>query len=171
MEMMMSDTDDDGDDDDYEVGYRKPPKATQFRRGQSGNPKGRPKGAQNFTTVVRRTARLGVSLLENGRRRRVSTQEAVLLRLREKALAGDARALDTYLELMARHNDDDPLATSATVLAAEDQAILDNYLARSVPAKSASTSTSSANPLQTPRTRADARKAGERKPTRKKDAG
>jgi hypothetical protein len=39
--------DDDRDQQDYEVGYRKPPKASQFKAGQSGNPKGRPKGSRN----------------------------------------------------------------------------------------------------------------------------
>jgi hypothetical protein len=39
----------------YEVGYGRPPKHTRFRKGQSGNPKGRPKGAKAFNTIVRET--------------------------------------------------------------------------------------------------------------------
>src|ERR1700742_2968486 len=35
------------------VGYKRPPKHTQFRPGQSGNPKGRPKGTQNLKSDLR----------------------------------------------------------------------------------------------------------------------
>jgi hypothetical protein len=35
----------------YNVGYGKPPVQTRFRKGQSGNPKGRGKGSRNFATV------------------------------------------------------------------------------------------------------------------------
>ena len=35
----------------YEVGYGKPPQATRFQPGKSGNPKGRPKGSRNRTKL------------------------------------------------------------------------------------------------------------------------
>jgi Family of unknown function (DUF5681) len=53
---------------------------------------------------VRRTLQTPVKLNEQGKPRRVSTQEAALLRLREKALKGDARSLDLLLELARLFN-------------------------------------------------------------------
>ncbi len=89
---------------DYEVGYGKPPKEGRFKKGQSGNPKGRPKGHRNFKTDLLDTLKAPVQLKDKGRPRTVSTQQAALLRLREKALGGDARALDRLIDLARLHN-------------------------------------------------------------------
>src|SRR3954449_2967940 len=106
-------SDDDGEDgpagggaDPYEIGYRKPPKHTQFQPGRSGNPKGRRKGVRNLMTDVRRTLGVPVNIKQSGRARRVSTQEGALMLLRENALSGDARSLDSLLELAIRFNNE-----------------------------------------------------------------
>jgi hypothetical protein len=51
------------------IGYGRPPVATRFRRGVSGNPRGRPKGARNIATVVAATLGERISITENGRRK------------------------------------------------------------------------------------------------------
>ena len=84
-------------DDDYEVGYGKPPKHGQFEKGQSGNPKGRPKGAKNFQTEVENILRSKVTVTEAGKPKSVGTVTAALMRLKEKALKGDQRALELLL--------------------------------------------------------------------------
>jgi hypothetical protein len=86
----------------YKVGYGKPPKAGQFRKGKSGNPRGRPKGSLNLATDL--TAELGehITVREDGRPRKVSKQRALIKSLMAKALQGDVRATASLLALYAR---------------------------------------------------------------------
>ena len=70
-----------------------------------------------------------IVITENGKRKRISTQIGGILKLREKALKGDGRALDRLLELAARYNDE-PAPQLDQPLSAEDDAILADYVAR-----------------------------------------
>ncbi len=116
--------------DDYEVGYKKPPKRTRFKRGRSGNPKGRPKGAKNLRTELAEELQERVLIREGGKPRRVSKQRAMLKRLAEKALQGDTRAASLIVNMVARFlvqtEDDGPSAP----LGADDLAILADFEAR-----------------------------------------
>jgi hypothetical protein len=77
---------------DHEVGYGRPPSRTRFRKGRSGNPKGRPKGARNFGTALQEALGQTVLVREGGSERRVTRRGAVVLSLLAKALKGDVRA-------------------------------------------------------------------------------
>ena len=99
--------------DEERVGYRQPPRAARFTKGQSGNPRGRPK---NRHREVPYDAVLGqiVTIREDGRERRVTAAEAFLLQLTQKGLAGDSAAARASLEAIeaaraARGDDADPL--------------------------------------------------------------
>src|SRR5438876_11740213 len=85
-----------------DVGYRTPPKATRFKPGKSGNPKGRPKGSLNLATDL--AAELGeeITVREGGRQHRISKQRALIKSLMAKALQGDVRATTAVLALYAR---------------------------------------------------------------------
>ena len=93
------------------VGYSKPPSASRFRKGQSGNPRGRPK---NRSREIPYDAILGqmVTIREEGRERRVTAAEAFLLQLTQKGLAGDSAAARSSLEAIeaarAARQDDGP---------------------------------------------------------------
>jgi len=108
------------------VGYGRPPVHSRFKPGQSGNPRGRPKGTLNFTTDLKRTLQAPVTLNDGRKTRRVTTQEAALLRLAEKALKGDPRALEKLVSLSATLSTNNAESPSKT-MAADDQAILDRY--------------------------------------------
>ena len=87
---------------DYAVGYRKPPKVTRFKPGQSGNPKGRLKGSPNLASDL--SAELGeqITVREGGQARYISKQRALIKSLMAKALQGDVRATTALLALYAR---------------------------------------------------------------------
>ncbi len=79
---------------DYEVGYGRPPKRGRFKPGQSGNPKGRPRGRKNVHTILEETLYKPVTITENGRKRKVPAIEALFLSLLRKSLDGDMRAFE-----------------------------------------------------------------------------
>jgi hypothetical protein len=88
-------------DDDDAVGYGKPPKRTRFKKGQSGNPKGRPKGHRNYTTDLDENIGQRVTIVENGKRRSVTLQQALLKKLAAKGLQGELRAIEQLLSQAA----------------------------------------------------------------------
>ena len=115
---------------DYEVGYKRPPKESQFQPGQSGNPNGRPKGAKNLKTDLEEELQERIALREGGERRTVSKQRAMLKRLLERALQGDTKAAALLLNMAARLLDQSEDEAQATPLTETDRAILDAYVAR-----------------------------------------
>lgn len=85
-----------------QVGYKKPPKHSQFKPGQSGNPKGRPKGARNQDTIVTEIMSCRLEDLKKKDKAKLSNRELVIMKLLEKALKGDQRAIDKVLDLDAK---------------------------------------------------------------------
>jgi hypothetical protein len=85
---------------DNEVGYRRPPVAHQFKKGQSGNPKGRRKGSVSAVSHVANALNEFVVVQEKGERRSFSKLAVAAKQLVNKAVSGDLRAWKCLLEMM-----------------------------------------------------------------------
>lgn len=88
---------------DYPVGYAKPPQATRFKPGQSGNPKGRPKGAKNFATIFEEELETRIPVTENGKRKKITKRRAAVKQIVNKAVGGDVKAIGTVLNEARLH--------------------------------------------------------------------
>ena len=84
---------------DYAVGYGRPPRHTRYEKGRSGNPKGRPSGAKNLSTLFIEALDETVIIAENGGRRKISKRQAIVKQIVNKAAKGDWRCTKLLLEL------------------------------------------------------------------------
>lgn len=112
---------------DYPVGYCKPPRHSRFRKGQSGNPKGRPKFSKGLNTIIREEMLARIPVRTRNGEKYIPRAQAMVLKLLELAGKGDMRALRMLLDLYAGAVPDNPAASeNADVLdfTAADQEIL-----------------------------------------------
>lgn len=90
-----------GAPDDYEVGYGRPPKATQFQPGQSGNRKGRPKGSRNISIMLNEELAANVTVTLDGRRVKRTKGQIMVRQVVDKAAKGDLNAAKLILKLQS----------------------------------------------------------------------
>lgn len=112
---------------DYDVGYKKPPKSGQFKPGQSGNQKGRPKGAKNLKTVFEKELLAKVPIKEEGKSKKVSKQEAMIKALMLKAMQGDIKAINTVLTAFTKLLGGEGQAEEETELSNSENVILERF--------------------------------------------
>ena len=116
---------------DDKVGYRRPPKHSQFKPGRSGNPRGRPRRSDTLKDIIENELFKIVSVKENGRP--IKTQMAALLVKAQlhKAVGGDTKAFALIMQLVDKVSKlTEPAVQQDNVpLPANDRAILDAYFA------------------------------------------
>jgi hypothetical protein len=115
--------------DESNHGYKHPPKSGQFKPGQSGNPRGRPKGTRSLKTDLDKILRKRIRIRENGETREISRQEAILLSLFNKAMqGGDVRAANTIVAMVLKLNPPAPADEAPEEVTESDRAIIEDYL-------------------------------------------
>ena len=81
------------------VGYGRPPIATRFKPGQSGNPKGRPKGSKNMLTLLREELDQKITVTSDGRTQRMSKRKVAVRQQVDRAVKGDPKAFAMMVKL------------------------------------------------------------------------
>lgn len=117
----------DGGDD--AVGYKRPPTKSQFKKGQSGNPKGRPKGAKNFHTELAQELNSTITVTENGKSRQLSKRRVIAKRLVNAGVNGDTKAIPILLNA-ERGGEEGEGSTAAIPVGAEDQMVMEEIVKR-----------------------------------------
>lgn len=116
-------------DKEYGIGYGKPPKQYQFKKGQSGNKNGRPKNSKNTYVLLDEILSQTIPITENGKIMHISKRNAVLIQLVNKAVKGDLKATNALLPhmLMADAKEEDK-EKIISALNKDDEKIITNYL-------------------------------------------
>jgi hypothetical protein len=112
-----------------EVGYGRPPKHSQFEKGRSGNPRGRPKGASSFKADLAAELQEKLALTENGKERKITKQRAFIKTLTAAAIKKDIRAVNALLACM-RYFGVGAEEQAAQNVDVEDLDLLEDYLAQ-----------------------------------------
>lgn len=92
-------------DDAYDVGYGKPPKASRFKPGSSGNAGGRPKGAQSFGLYLSKALNKRASVTIDGKPERLTMKDIIVKRVLNGALKGNCKDVVLTIDLMQRFDD------------------------------------------------------------------
>jgi hypothetical protein len=116
-----------GSSEDYPIGYGKPPKKHQFRRGQSGNPRGRPKGAKNTATLLREILDRKIEVRSGSHSRKITIREVILTRFAESSLKGDVKAAAFLLQRYDGSTGDEQQTDVTTM---EEEAIIAAFAAK-----------------------------------------
>jgi hypothetical protein len=95
------------DDSKYTVGYKKPPRNTRFKPGQSGNLKGRPKKTKTVEEIIKKEMFTPVTIVEDGKRRKVCKLEAIVKQHSNKAASGDPKSATMLFNELRFHKSDE----------------------------------------------------------------
>lgn len=84
----------------FEVGYGRPPQHSRFKPGQSGNPKGRPKGSRSLKAILEEALSSSVTITDSGIPKKFALQELLFKAMISKAVKGDPRSTALLVRLM-----------------------------------------------------------------------
>jgi Family of unknown function (DUF5681) len=118
------------DERDYEVGYGKPPRHTRFKKGQSGNPRGRPPGSKSLSTLLCEALNEPVVVTENGGRRKISMRRAIAKQVVNQAAKGNWRAVKILFDMLHEIEGRTEPETAQSSFGSADEKVIEQLNAR-----------------------------------------
>ncbi len=114
---------------DYKVGFCHPPLETRFKSGQSGNPRGRPRGSMNTLRLLEMLINKKIVATIDGRQLRISKKQAMFLRLINNAVSGDVNSIKFLTQMIEKLDvhQEAIKAASENSITPTDREILDEY--------------------------------------------
>ncbi len=116
----------------YNVGYGKPPARHQFKKGHSGNTRGRPKGRKNFAKVLQDVLDAPVNVRQGTRDIKMPAREALFRRLWNAAVRGEPKAMQNLIAVVGKESIfalESPETESQPVVE-DDLAIISDFIER-----------------------------------------
>jgi hypothetical protein len=114
-----------------DVGYGSPPVKNQFKPGQSGNTKGRPKGIKNTVTMLNEILNSKVIVTDNDKKMKMSRRGVILTQAVSKAMKGDLKAVSILFPVMLESDiNSEEKQKVLEVLKNEDKELIKNALKR-----------------------------------------
>lgn len=113
---------------DYKVGYKRPPKEHQFKKGISGNPKGRPNNNATFVENVLDEMQEKIMVKESGKQKKITKKQALAKKLVAEALNGKNSAIKLLLPILA--SETNLTKEVDEELSANDAQIIEDYITR-----------------------------------------
>ena len=111
------------------IGYGQPPKETRFKKGKSGNPKGKPRGTKSMHTLLTELINQKIIVNQNGKPIKISKKTAMLMQLINKGVKGDLKAIQIlYNNLLEADVKEEERKKVLKSLSTDDQKIIKDYL-------------------------------------------
>ena len=110
------------------TGYKNPPQESQFPKGVSGNPSGRPRGSKNTFKLIEEILEQKITINQDGKALKISKKIAMLTQLINSAVKGNLKAIASIIPYMLQIDAKNLENQSSETLSVDDETFITNFI-------------------------------------------